>query len=279
MLGAPEVKDMYALEKEYGAYVKRDGSSAVDLSCWLPSLRNFLRPIMPGELVMIMADTGVGKTAILQNIAVCARSSDILLFELELPGVLCFERFAAISNSIRQEDIEQRYKGSGGVRIGGMDHIKVCDQAGLTVSQLESAITETSPDCVMIDYVGLIQAERARSRYERMSDVAESLKVMAKNTNTVVIAATQIHRKGDDYPDTVSIHDAKDSGSIENSAGVLIGAWRKKEDPINTLCIKVIKNTKGPIMKEPVECIPVWETMTIRESFRDVDGDVALGEY
>ena len=38
------------------------------------------------------------------------------------------------------------------------------------------------------------------------------------------------------------LHDAKDSGSIENSAGLVLGAWRPDH---GTMLIKVLKNTKG----------------------------------
>ena len=39
----------------------------------------------------------------------------------------------------------------------------------------------------------------------------------------------------------VDLHDAKDTGSVENSAQLVLGAWRPQVD---RLSIKILKNTK-----------------------------------
>jgi replicative DNA helicase len=93
---------------------------------------------------------------------------------------------------------------------------------------------------VMVDYVQLIRGA-GKSRYENMSMVAEELKVIAKATNTILIIASQIARKEEGE---IGLHDAKDSGSIENSCGLILGAWRDSEDK-NRMMLKVLKNTKG----------------------------------
>jgi len=270
----PLVKSAYDLEEEYRKYVRSADSNAVDLGCWLPSLRDHVRPMLPGEVVVVMADTGHGKTAILQNIAVACRNADVLLFELELPGVLCFERFSALTNKMTQAEVEQDYKTGHVLNKGPFDHVYTCDQSGLTIEKISEIVDEYQRSgeqygIVMIDYMGLISG--VGSRYERLSDIAEKVKVLAKESNTVVVASTQVHRKGDEYPHELFIHDAKDSGSIENSAGLLLGAWKEPksaEDIENCapdyLCVKILKNTKG----EPghmIRCVCDWSRMRISE--------------
>jgi hypothetical protein len=49
-----------------------------------------------------------------------------------------------------------------------------------------------------------------------------------------------------------SLHSAKESGSIENSCGLLLGAWRSSEDG-GLLNIRVLKSTKGGAGKH-VKC-------------------------
>ena len=51
--------------------------------------------------------------------------------------------------------------------------------------------------------------------------------------------ASQVRR--DEERKSVDLHDAKDSGSIENSAQLVLGAWRSGGD---RMTIKVLKQTK-----------------------------------
>ena len=261
--------DSYTLQKQYREYLAAADNAAFDIGDWLPELKGQVRPLVPGELVVLLGDTGVGKTAILQNIAVSIpRHLTVAFFELELPGSLTFERFMAIATGYTQEGVEQAYKEEQIMRVVDIDHIHVCDRSGLSLDDIGERIETFERengkiDVVFVDYIGLVGGGKG-SRYERLSNVAEGLKVLAKNTNTVVVAATQIHRKGDDYPDEVYIHDAKDSGSIENSAGLMLGIWRDKEEPTRFMHLKILKNTKGRVgAKVELECD--WPTMRIRQ--------------
>jgi replicative DNA helicase len=74
-----------------------------------------------------------------------------------------------------------------------------------------------------------------------MSDVAEGLKVLAKATRTIIIIASQVARK---EGDEIGLHDAKDSGSLENSAQLVLGIWRDEQDA-QLLNVRVLKSTKG----------------------------------
>ena len=67
---------------------------------------------------------------------------------------------------------------------------------------------------------------------------------MAKNTGTVVVVASQVPRKDKQASAAVGLSDAKDSGQIENSAALHIGAWRDPNDD-DTLILRVNKNTRG----------------------------------
>jgi replicative DNA helicase len=94
------------------------------------------------------------------------------------------------------------------------------------------------PSVVMIDYIGLIQGG-GNKRYERMSTIAEEVKVLAKSTNTVVFLASQKRRTEEQG---VGLHDAKDSGSVENSSALVLGLSRPSKDMMQ---VKVLKQTRG----------------------------------
>lgn len=243
------IKSLYHLQQDYRDLVERiRGGGGFELSKWLPAFKSEIRPIYPGELVSIIGDTGTGKTAILQGISLAARGyGDVLMFQLELPGTLCFERYAAMLGGCTQQEVFEAYERGEKLAIGKGDHVYVCDRPSLSIDEMRAIIASEREkgqvyDVVMVDYLGLIKGQG--SRYERTSDNAENLKNFAREIDAIVVDLCQIHRKGDDYVYDIGIHDAKDSGSIESASDVLLGVYPDEQggDKVN---IKILKNRKG----------------------------------
>lgn len=273
----PSIKTMMELEKQYADMVNSPSLRGVNLASWLPGLGCHVRSLVPGELMFIMADTGQGKSAALQNIAL-SLCDPCLFFELELPGSLMFERFAAAAHNLRCSEIEESVKAGKYLSPNDYNHIYVCDDTRLTPDQMRDLILREfaeksgcAPSVVFVDYIGLMAAG-GRSRYERTSQAAEDLKVLAKQCNVVVIAATQVGRPEDkDIATDLTLHSAKDSGSIESSCGVLLGMWRDQDDAA-TCYIKVLKNTKGK-SGGVITCNFDGARMRITERARTNDGE------
>ena len=97
-------------------------------------------------------------------------------------------------------------------------------------------------------------------------------KQMAKELDVIVVAASQIGRKQDGEGPEIGLHDAKNAGEIENSAGVVIGAWRDNNDGA-VMHLQVLKNTKG-IAGTRVRCNFNGATMQITEQSVIEDRDV-----
>jgi len=269
--------DMEELENHYRSFVQHQDSRAINLSNWLKPMEKRIRPLFPGELCFILSDTGVGKTACIQNLALAMYPQITFLFELELPATLCYERFAAIHTGRTCEDIARNYKMNRPISITQRpdNHIYTSETTALEVWQIQRVIEYqrsigVDPELIIIDYIGLLGGDRARSRHERITNQAQDLKKLAKAANVVVIATSQIHRKGDDYATQVTIHDARDSGAVEESAGVVIGAWRDPDDPTKRrLYLQVLKATKDG-SSEPIACMFDGPTMTIRPEVDDM---------
>jgi len=247
--------NVFEQEAKYTEFINRAGDLVLDLSDWIPEFKGLVEPLMPGEMCVMMADCGVGKTAALQNLAVTTPHLNTALFELELPASLCFERFMAIGNGLEQVEVRAKYNKGDPLNRSPIQHIYVCDQANLSVPQIGEILSYNAIELnrhyqvVMIDYIGLIRSHQGRSRYERVSAIAEDCKVLAKEHDVVLLITTQIHRIGRDYDPTINLHDAKDSGSIENSAGLLLGFWRDPADRTK-FWIRILKNTKGEAGKD-----------------------------
>lgn len=245
------IQSISELEREYVQSVNKATTHSLDLAAWLPGFRNKVRPIVPGELIIVVADTAVGKTAILQNMGVAARPLRTLLFELELPGTLTFERFAALATGTPAVEVFKAYLHGGTVgwrQSGMLDHIYTCQRSRLTPRAIEELIIKSElklgerPAFVEVDYMQLVRGA-GTGRYEKVSEAVEDLKSVAKDTGTIIAVSSQITRRKGQVLE-VTLHDAKESGSIENSAGLLLGAWRDQSDR-TLLNLKILKNTKG----------------------------------
>ena len=261
------------LEAGYIDYAENTATRSLDLSLWLPSLKGVVRPLVPGELVTLLADTGTGKTALMQNMAVqVAGGLPSLFFELELPPELMFERFLAISQKAPAKFIEEGYRRGDQMGRAHMEKVcprmLVCTQARLTTERLEQMINRSElrlgerPLVVIVDYLGLMRGE-GRSRYEQFSNIVEELRIIAKTTRTVIVATSQVARDKKRATPELTLHDAKESGSIENSSSLVLGAWRDTDDA-TCLKVRVLKNTKGTTGYE-VECDFDGPTMRISE--------------
>lgn len=263
-----QVYSMEEMERHYQTEIEdAKQGGRLNFYNWLPTLAKCVRPLVPGEFGIFVADTGVGKTCFLQNLALHS-GMEVLFFEMELPASLMFERSMQIHSGKSGSEIEHIY--SNGNRLEWqidqrLKRIHVCPKARVSVADIEKIIIKSElkigvrPRLVIIDYLQLIRG-KGTSRYERLSNTAEELKALAKDTRTILFSGTQISR-----PDghEVGLHDAKDSGSIENSCGLALGAWRDTKDA-SIMTIKVLKCTKGkPGAK--VDCIFDGQAMTITE--------------
>lgn len=245
------IYNVQQMEEIYRQHVHRVAEASFDLSKFLPSLRYHCRPIIPGELVVIMASTGVGKTAIMQTMARAASPVPTLFFELELPIELMFERWVQMEAKCSGADVSEEYRTNDAKLwkgYKGFQHVLVCPESGLHPAKIAEFIERselkfgTKPIIVFVDYIGLMRSPASRSRYEAVSFAAEELKVIAKATNTAIIIGTQVSRDKNATSLEVGLYDAKDSGSIENSAGLVLGCWRPAPDELH---VKILKNTKG----------------------------------
>lgn len=276
------ILSMEEMEAAYRDQIKRSAEITLDLSRWLPSLGRHLRGILPGEVITLLAGTGVGKTAWAANLAMHASPIPVLFFEMELTAALLFERLAACDSEKSCTEIEKIYGNGdpGSWRANGrLSHIYTVPEAKMTSENMSILINKAElkmgvrPVIVIVDYMQLVGAE-GKTRYERASFVAEQLKIIAKDTKTIIVCLSQIARppvdKHGHRREVVTLESGKDSGSIENSSGLVIGAWRPNETTIR-LCI--LKNTKGR-SGATIDCNFDGETMVITEKSKIEDEDV-----
>lgn len=265
------IKSMAECEEEMIRAIQKSDKASFDFKHWLPSLGKVVRPLVGGEVCTIIAGTKVGKTALAQNIVMAAKPLKTVYFSMELPESLMAERCISMATKTPSKEVYITYKKGGYVdwrSTGNLDHVFICPKTKLTAQAIEDLLIQAElkigepPALAVIDYIQLMGGKGERR--ERIADAAEGIKAVAKNRDIIIILISQIHRKGKDSDKEVGLFDGKEAGEIENSSGLVLGAWRESEEANSPLHLKVLANTKGFSGKDVV-CNFEGEIMTITE--------------
>ena len=273
-------KSMQELEKDFIEFVTKEHPRTLSLHGWLPHLarKAGLTTLVPGEVILIVGDVGTGKSAFAQNLSRCIAPHPVGFFSMELPGTKIFRRFVQLDQRMLSDEVWQKYRGGEIVawdteRLG---NIWTCEESGLTTAGIRyrvQALTKKlgiPPALVVVDYMQLVHG--MGKRYERTSDAAEDLKVMAKQEHTIVCILSQVQRP-DDKNATADpgLHSGKDSGSLEASAGLLLAISR---DPFGVgektrMRLKICKQSDGEAGQYQ-DCYYDGAHMRIEEMLDDV---------
>ena len=244
-------RTMAELEARYVAGLERYEEAALCVGNWMPALG--VRPLRTGDLLGIIGDTGVLKTATLLNILAQNSHLPALVFSLELAEDPMFERMAGISTGIDTKEIEQTYRAHKRVewrKSGRFRQLLVCTDT-LKMSEIDTEVARASaklgcpPRVVAIDYAQLVPGHG--TRYERVSDTCEAARRLAKQHHAVGILVSQVSRpekskNGGGAAREVSLHDAKESGAFENSCSLVLGVRKTSQTEMSC---RVLKNSRG----------------------------------
>ena len=253
----PPLYSIAEMDRAYRNFVNKLQDNSFRLGKFLPSLDVVKQGLWPGDLILLLADTGVGKSLVCQCLARCAHPMPTLFFELEISLELLFQRYIQHELKCTAETVENEYRNSeqpiDWSEMKGLNHILTCPESGLTVEQIEDYVVKSQlrfgepAKVAFIDYVGLLGGE-GRSRYEQVSKCAESLKVMAKRQNLITFVVAQISRPDNKKESNeIYLHSARDSGALESSSALVIGCWKDKPDKMT---FKILKNTRGRAGKQ-----------------------------
>jgi replicative DNA helicase len=190
-----------------------------------------------------------------------------VFFSYELAKLQIYERFYQIVNQVRAEDVEEDYlKG----RIQSLDNklntLRLVEDSSVKIEEIPDMIKEEERKSnikykmLVLDYLTLVKGGQG-NKYERTSYIAESLKELAKKTQTVVFCLAQVSRGTADDP---NINSGKDSGSIENVADLCLSLHRPDPKNMNYVNIRILKNRKGETNKE-IECYFTGSTLDIKQ--------------
>lgn len=211
----------------------------------------------PGELSVIAGRPGMGKTLLLNTLAVqLSRKVPVLMLPLEQNAFLQSLRIASVVTDISYADITQKNLTSAQkARLDQLDkemqayQIRINDSDFHTISALENVIREEVQQhgvrVVCIDYLQLLSDSwRNNVRAAELGFICLRLHAIARELGVVIIATSQLsrgpeYRGGGKRPMMVDI---RDSGIIEQECDRVMFLYRSeyyaiREDEMgNNLC-------------------------------------------
>jgi replicative DNA helicase len=235
----------------------------------------------PGQLGIVAARPGVGKTAfLLSQVLTMARSGvATAFFSLEMPRIEIVQRLLAMETGIPLRDIrtygsrsQLRSSPSPACRpsldalLNGLARLSdypifIDDSPTMTPSMMGERVRRcaTPIHCVFVDYLQLLSATEGsrphapQRRVDEVTAISRGLKVVARSLAIPVVAASQLSRAPEQRESAVPrLSDLRDSGSIEQDADVVIFLSRDElyqptTDRKGIATVTVAKHRNGPI--------------------------------
>jgi replicative DNA helicase len=105
---------------------------------------------------------------------------------------------------------------------------------------------------VVIDYIQLMETQRAENRQQEIAHMSRQLKAMARELEVPVIAISQLNRSVDTRPDRrPRMSDLRESGALEQDADLIVMLYRESEhnptpDNRNKAEAIIAKQRNGP---------------------------------
>lgn len=252
-----------------------------------------------GDLIILAARPGVGKTSFALNLAVNAAKagSTVAFLSLEMSASQLVQRILCAEARVNLSRLR-----SGNVQEGDWSAIAdasntlskldlyIDDTPSLSILELRAKARRELRDrengLIIVDYLQLMQPPQTRrdgNRAVEVGEISRGLKVLAKEMDMPVIALSQLSRqvemRGKKRP---MLSDLRESGSIEQDADIVMFIDRSMDEieaesdgrpDMGTAELIVAKHRNGPTRDIPLAFNPEYTR------FMDFIDDSRVGGY
>lgn len=228
-----------------------------------------------GELAIIGARPGVGKSAYGINLAIQAMSRNdspvVDFFTLEMTQESMLKRFVSRTSEINSMRLRNPYKNLSGAEKMLVEektreflgtHLRIYDDK-FNLKDIEVEIrrrhheADGKPYLPIIDYLQLINVEgRSENQNVEVGKITRTLKLLANELDIPIIVLSQLNREMEAH-ERPSLKNLRDSGNIEQDASLVLflfnevdevadGGYRQaQKEPTNRVICYIAKNRHG----------------------------------
>ena len=211
--------------------------------------------LAPGELGVVMAPAGIGKSWLLINIGANAVKAGhtVIHYTLELNENYVGQRYDSVLTGINaqslknhQETVEEKMKTLSGDLIVKYYPTKSVGVMGIKAHLEKTIMLGKRPDVVIVDYGDLLKINTKKDKHEALEELYEELRGMAGEYSVPVWTASQAGRSALEE-DVIEADKIASSYGKVMVADFLMSLSRKVEDKMSgTGRGHVIKNRFGP---------------------------------
>jgi len=196
-----------------------------------------------GDLIIVAARPGLGKTSLVLNFAKNAsarQTARVAFFSIEMAAEQLVQRLVAMESGVdstrlafgNHTDRDERLI-SHALGVLAEMPIYFDDSAGLTVAEMRAKARrlqlEHGLDLIFVDYLQLMHSGvRSENRVQEVSYITRSLKQLARDLDVPVVACSQLSRAAETRANNIpQLSDLRESGSIEQDADVVMFIYRE----------------------------------------------------
>jgi replicative DNA helicase len=201
--------------------------------------------LRPGQLIILAARPGVGKSALMSQIVDYAAAAKIpvLVFSLEMTALELGKRSVSAESGVDAQrmstgDLQTQHWAAitrAASRLSDHD-VTVVDVGSCNLVELRSIAKRwrmAHPDgdgLIAVDYLQLVKATTKDSnREQQVAEVSITLKQIAKDLEVPVLALAQLNRKVEDRTNKrPGLADLRESGQIEQDADIVMFLHREE---------------------------------------------------
>ena len=235
-------------------------TSGTRIKGW-PRLNGILQGgFQPGNLIILAARPGIGKTSLALNWLLRAGSG--VMFSLEMTREECIQRIMADAAGVDLRAMIETRDRAAFARVAEaktqLDRlpIHVCDRSKITPPEIQAQVDriitrEGKPGLVVVDYLQLLSGGTAKDETHRLAELTRALKLLAKDRRVPVLVLSQLNREVEKRQGgKPQLADLRDSGAIEQDADLVAFIHRKVNDV--TAQLVIAKHRNGPTMDLPL---------------------------
>jgi replicative DNA helicase len=249
----------------------KHGGGIGGISTGLTDLDNKTGGLHDGELVILAARPGMGKTALATTIAenvAMEHHHTVLIVSLEMSRLELAERVMCSHGKINGYNLRNGTLSSGDRRklVDAMSELSAApifidDTPSRTMTEIAAVARRLKRRenlrLVIIDYLQLIEPDNSKDqRQEQVAKIARRLKGLARELKVPVLCLSQLNRQAENSKENIpKLSHLRESGAIEQDADIVIFVHREeyyatsddeKERLAGQADIIVAKNRHGP---------------------------------
>ncbi len=227
-----------------------DPNANAGVKVGFPTLDKITNGFKPGELIIIAARPGIGKTTLAVNFAVNAAlkySKSVAMFDLEMSSLQVAQRFLCSTGRIAMDNLKAGTKDATiwdslleTKKLLENSNIYVDDTTTITPQEILSKCRRLKAqyglDMVIIDYLQLMKSDRFvkdGNRQQEVSNLTRDIKLAARELGVPILLLSQLNRNSEKEKRTPQLSDLRESGSIEQDADIVMFIADQKADSVS----------------------------------------------